>query len=136
LEHASPNTVPTDFDLRKRAGTTDANELVAEIHDRMPLILAPADSSLWLSDEPDPHYLMVPFPAEPMRMCICLLRVIRFFNTLSIAVASTRNCSILRSAHAARDAGSPDFRSAVHTRRSATAVSRHYQKGLISANAA
>jgi putative SOS response-associated peptidase YedK len=33
--------------------TTDANELVAEIHDRMPLILAPADYTRWLSDEPD-----------------------------------------------------------------------------------
>ena len=48
--------------------TTDANELVAEIHDRMPLILAPADYSRWLSDEPDPGDLMRPFPAEPMRM--------------------------------------------------------------------
>jgi hypothetical protein len=34
--------------------TTDANELVAEIHNRMPLILAPADYTRWLSDEPDP----------------------------------------------------------------------------------
>jgi putative SOS response-associated peptidase YedK len=39
--------------------TTDANELVAEIHDRMPLILAPSDHTRWLtppgpSDEPDP----------------------------------------------------------------------------------
>ena len=44
--------------------TTDANELVAEIHDRMPLILAPGDYARWLSDEPDPHELMRPFPAE------------------------------------------------------------------------
>jgi putative SOS response-associated peptidase YedK len=29
--------------------TTDANELVAEIHDRMPLILAPGDYNRWLS---------------------------------------------------------------------------------------
>ena len=28
--------------------TTDANELVAEIHDRMPLILAPTDYVRWL----------------------------------------------------------------------------------------
>jgi putative SOS response-associated peptidase YedK len=48
--------------------TTDANELVAEIHDRMPLILAPTDYTRWLSDEPDPGDLMRPFPAEPMRM--------------------------------------------------------------------
>jgi putative SOS response-associated peptidase YedK len=38
--------------------TTDANELVAEIHDRMPLILAAADYTHWLSDEPDPDDLM------------------------------------------------------------------------------
>jgi putative SOS response-associated peptidase YedK len=48
--------------------TTDANELVAEIHDRMPMILGPADYTRWLSDEPDPGDLMRPFPAEPMRM--------------------------------------------------------------------
>jgi putative SOS response-associated peptidase YedK len=34
--------------------TTDANDLVAEIHDRI--------------DEPDPRDLMRPFPAEPMRI--------------------------------------------------------------------
>jgi putative SOS response-associated peptidase YedK len=48
--------------------TTDANELVAEIHDRMPLILAPTDYTRWLSDEPDSGDLMRPFPANPMRM--------------------------------------------------------------------
>ena len=48
--------------------TTDANELVAEIHDRMPLILAPADYARWPSDEPDPGDLMRQFPAESMRM--------------------------------------------------------------------
>jgi putative SOS response-associated peptidase YedK len=48
--------------------TTAANELVAEIHDCMPLILAPGDYVRWLSDEPDPRDLMRPFPSEPMRM--------------------------------------------------------------------
>ena len=48
--------------------TTDANELVAEIHDRMPLILAPGDYARWLSDEPDPGDLMRPFPVALMRM--------------------------------------------------------------------
>ena len=48
--------------------TTDANELVAEIHDRMPLIIAPGDYARWLGEEPDPGDLMRPFPAEPMRM--------------------------------------------------------------------
>ena len=48
--------------------TTDANELVAEIHDRMPLILASGDYTRWPSEEPNPRDLMRPFPAEPMRM--------------------------------------------------------------------
>jgi putative SOS response-associated peptidase YedK len=48
--------------------TTDANELVANIHDRMPLILTPSDYKPWLSDHPDPRELMRPFPPSPMRM--------------------------------------------------------------------
>jgi putative SOS response-associated peptidase YedK len=48
--------------------TTDANELMAEIHDRMPLILARADYVRWLSDEPDPRALLRPFTAAPMRI--------------------------------------------------------------------
>lgn len=48
--------------------TTDANELVTTIHNRMPLILARGDFARWLGDEPDPRELMRPFPAEPMRM--------------------------------------------------------------------
>jgi putative SOS response-associated peptidase YedK len=49
--------------------TTDANVLVAEIHDRMPVILAPEAYDRWLANaEPDPRDLLVPFPAEPMTM--------------------------------------------------------------------
>jgi putative SOS response-associated peptidase YedK len=48
--------------------TTDSNELVAEIHDRMPVILAPADFVRWLGEEPDPRDLMRPFPSDLMRM--------------------------------------------------------------------
>jgi SOS response associated peptidase (SRAP) len=48
--------------------TTDANEMVAAIHNRMPAILAPGDYVRWLSDEPDPRDLMRPFPADLMRM--------------------------------------------------------------------
>ena len=40
--------------------TTDANEMVAEIHDRMPLILAPKDYARWLSGKSDPSDLMRP----------------------------------------------------------------------------
>ena len=41
--------------------TTNSNELVADIHDRMPVILAPGDYARWLGDEPDPRELMRPF---------------------------------------------------------------------------
>ncbi len=49
--------------------TTDANELVADIHDRMPVVLAPGDYARWLGNEPNPRDLMRPYPAELMRMC-------------------------------------------------------------------
>src|SRR5262245_6690731 len=42
--------------------TTDSNELVADIHDRMPVILAPGDFTRWLGEESDPRDLMRPFP--------------------------------------------------------------------------
>ena len=48
--------------------TTDSNELVAGIHDRMPVILRPEDYDRWLGIEPDPRDLLHPFPAELMRM--------------------------------------------------------------------
>ena len=48
--------------------TSDANDLVADIHDRMPVILSRYDYARWLSEEPDPRDLMRPFPAELMRM--------------------------------------------------------------------
>jgi putative SOS response-associated peptidase YedK len=48
--------------------TTDANELVAQIHNRMSLILAPHEYKRWLGDDPDPRDLLRPFPAEPMRV--------------------------------------------------------------------
>jgi putative SOS response-associated peptidase YedK len=48
--------------------TTDANKLIADIYDRMPVILAPTDYGRWLGEEPDPRDLMRPFPADPMRV--------------------------------------------------------------------
>ena len=41
---------------------------MAEIHDRMPLILPPDDYARWLTEEPNPRDLRRSFPAEPMRM--------------------------------------------------------------------
>ncbi len=50
--------------------TTGANELVGEIHDRMPVILHPEDYDLWLNpdfDEKDPlATLLKPYPANEM----------------------------------------------------------------------
>ena len=45
--------------------TTTANELVAEIHDRMPVIVPPDAYERWLANiEPDPRDLLVPFSSE------------------------------------------------------------------------
>lgn len=49
--------------------TTAANELVAPIHDRMPVMLTGADLELWLDPSADAealHAVMRPFSAEPM----------------------------------------------------------------------
>ena len=48
--------------------TCEPNAMMADIHDRMPVILHPADYRRWLSDDPDPRDLLVPFPAELMTM--------------------------------------------------------------------
>jgi putative SOS response-associated peptidase YedK len=48
--------------------TTEANALIADTHDRMPVILAPEDYDRWLGEEPDPRDLMKPYPAAPMRL--------------------------------------------------------------------
>jgi putative SOS response-associated peptidase YedK len=49
--------------------TCPANELMAEIHDRMPVIIPPEAYDRWLAGvEPDPRDLLVPFPAEQMKM--------------------------------------------------------------------
>ena len=48
--------------------TTDANDLVANIHDRMPVILSPSDYNTWLREEEDPSDLLRPFPSDDMRV--------------------------------------------------------------------
>jgi putative SOS response-associated peptidase YedK len=48
--------------------TCPPNEMMATIHDRMPVLLHPEDYKRWLSDEPDPADLLKPFPAELMTM--------------------------------------------------------------------
>jgi putative SOS response-associated peptidase YedK len=48
--------------------TVPSNELIAQIHDRMPLILPKNAYERWLGDEPDPHDLLAAFPANLMVM--------------------------------------------------------------------
>jgi putative SOS response-associated peptidase YedK len=48
--------------------TVPSNELVAQIHNRMPAILEPRSYDRWLSTEPDPHGLLITYPSEPMKM--------------------------------------------------------------------
>jgi putative SOS response-associated peptidase YedK len=49
--------------------TTEANELMAPVHNRMPVILRPSDFNRWLDREPTsqlPIDLLRPFPADEM----------------------------------------------------------------------
>ena len=50
--------------------TTEANELIAQIHDRMPVILREAEFPVWLGDtsEADLKSLLRPYPSEEMQM--------------------------------------------------------------------
>jgi putative SOS response-associated peptidase YedK len=48
--------------------TVPSNDLVAQIHNRMPAILEPRSYDRWLSNEPDPHDLLISYPSEHMTM--------------------------------------------------------------------
>ena len=48
--------------------TVPSNDLVAQIHHRMPAILKSETCDQWLSLEPDPHHLLITYPSEPMTM--------------------------------------------------------------------
>jgi len=48
--------------------TVPSNELVAQIHNRMPAILEPRGFDRWLSAEPDPHDLLITYPSAPINM--------------------------------------------------------------------
>ena len=39
-----------------------------QTHNRMPAILEPSGYERWLGREPDPHDLLITYPAEPMTM--------------------------------------------------------------------
>jgi putative SOS response-associated peptidase YedK len=59
--------------------TTDPNELVKPLHDRMPVMLSPAVFDLWLDAKvekgPDLHALLRPYPAKAMAAYPVSLRV-------------------------------------------------------------
>jgi putative SOS response-associated peptidase YedK len=65
--------------------TTDANEIMAPVHNRMPVILKPADYSRWLLREPGsaeglghgdpPLDLLRPFDADDMKAAPCNTKV-------------------------------------------------------------
>jgi putative SOS response-associated peptidase YedK len=46
--------------------TVPSNDLVGQIHDRMPAILEPSGYDRWLGLEPDPRDLLITYPSEPM----------------------------------------------------------------------
>ena len=48
--------------------TVPSNELVGQIHDRMPAILKPGSYTRWLGLEHDPHDLLITYLSEPMTM--------------------------------------------------------------------
>jgi len=51
--------------------TTEANRLVAQIHNRMPVILHPEDEAIWLNPEASPAQVQAclkPYPASLLRM--------------------------------------------------------------------
>ena len=87
MKSGEPFAVAAIWENWKRPGSEDwvrtfcvitcpANDLVADIHDRMPVIIPPESYDRWLGTlEPDPHDLLVPYPAAPMAMWPISMRV-------------------------------------------------------------
>ncbi|MGI8852704.1 MAG: SOS response-associated peptidase [Methyloceanibacter sp.] len=48
--------------------TVPSNELVGEVHNRMPAILDRKGYDRWIGLEPNPHDLLITYPSEPMTM--------------------------------------------------------------------
>ncbi|ANL89010.1 SOS response-associated peptidase [Rhizobium phaseoli] len=68
---------PAGIDIRSFAVVTcPANEMMATIHDRMPVVLRPEDYRRWLSADPDPGDLMKPFDDDAMTMWPIARRVL------------------------------------------------------------
>ncbi|ANM11340.1 MULTISPECIES: SOS response-associated peptidase [unclassified Rhizobium] len=72
---------PVGIDIRSFAVVTcPANEMMATIHDRMPVVLRPEDYQRWLSADPDPRGLMRPFDDDAMTMWPITRRILTVRN--------------------------------------------------------
>jgi hypothetical protein len=76
------SSTPTTIDCRARKAINErdraypANDMVAHVHDRMPVIIPPDAHDRRLTNiEPDPRDLLVPYPFELMTMWPISLRV-------------------------------------------------------------
>jgi putative SOS response-associated peptidase YedK len=80
MKNGEPFALAAIWENWQRPGTDDwvrsfavitcpANEMMAQVHDRMPVIIAPENHDRWLANiEPDPRDLLVSYPSEPMTM--------------------------------------------------------------------
>jgi putative SOS response-associated peptidase YedK len=73
--------------------TVPSNELVAQIHDRMPAILEPKTYNRWLGPEPDPRDLLITYPSETMTMWPISTRVNAPENDDASLLDRVENCS-------------------------------------------
>jgi putative SOS response-associated peptidase YedK len=87
MRSGEPFALAAIWDSWKRPGTSErvrsfavvtcaANELMGEIHDRMPVIIPPESYDHWLSTlDPDPRGLLTAFPSAPLTMWPIATRV-------------------------------------------------------------
>ena len=69
--------------------TTDANEMVKRLHDRMPVILDPADYATWLEAD-DPRALLKPCPLDMLQLFPVSTRVNSAKNDAPDLIAPAR----------------------------------------------
>jgi putative SOS response-associated peptidase YedK len=87
MRSGEPFALAAIWDSWQRPGTSErvrsfavvtcpANDLMAEIHDRMPVIIAAAAYDQWLAPlDPDPRGLLAPYPSAPMMIWPITTRV-------------------------------------------------------------
>lgn len=79
--------------------TCPANDLMSQIHDRMPVVIPPIAYDRRLANiEPDPRELLILFPSEPMTMWPISTRVNKPENddpAILVAVEETREQSLM-----------------------------------------